>query len=728
MTLQHFPAERTLEKTFLSIGFLTEMIDRLPWKTSGGRGAWESSLAALVLGFEPHCKTRRLLEALPAKGQMDKVSLLNAMANLGYIAKEEKTSLGEIDTRLLPCLFIPNGSSFPLVILFCEDGKIAFYDSESHEVRSVPSAECPHIRGGILSFSPYDRNIQPTSKFMRGSTGIGWFQALIKRFHSHFWQILMICFIINIFALAPALFIMLAYDRVISPYDISALPAIAAGVALALVAEWLLREIRAESLSWMTARMDNIVGGKIFAQLIGLPASIIEQASVSAQIARIKTFESVRDFFSSAVFLSFIEIPFVMIALGAMALIAGPLVVVPVLMIGAYGFLFFIMRHKIMNATRLAAKASSARQQMVIETFEKLRALRMNGMTEAWREKYVTLSGREITTSFQLGMLGTVAETLAHAMTVLAAVLTIGYGVHLIWAQGMSTGALIASMILVWRILLPFYSLCTMIPRLEQLRNSILQVNELMNLETEEDTALSNAALGAISGHIRIDNLRLRYNDGEDDVLHSLYLDLMPGQVAAITGKNGTGKTSILKLIKGLYRPDNGGIRIDGFDIRQMNAMELRRQIAYVPQTPVFFPISLKENLIIGNPFATMEEIETALRRADAWTEMKDHLDKDMAHLQMTETLAARLSLARAYIHNARILLVDELPNAVINGQAGHNLKEYIMSGKKQRTVILVSHRGDLIALADTIVHLKHHSAPMTGTRDDILKKLKEAA
>lgn len=714
----------------MSIKFLMEMMDKIHWRTGSRRGPWAACLSTLILTLEPGCKTRRLLEIMPAGSHMDYVGLTNAMANLGYFSRSLPLTMNEVEERLFPCLFIPqNSADTPLVLLSATQNDITYYDSAAHDIRRVSRKDAVAGQTGqVTVFVAFDPHRQEMSRFMRAGSGQRWFTALIKRFSGTFWQILVTCLALNIFALAPPLFIMMVYDRVISPATTAALPALAIGVSLALVAEWALRDIRAEGLAWMTARMDNLVGSKIFAHLIGLPAAMIENASVAAQVARIRTFESVRDFFSSAVFLSFLEIPFVLIAIGVMAVIAGQLILVPVIMIAAYAVLFTVMRHKIKNVIRLSAKASSARQQFVIETFEKLRSIRLNGIGKAWEEKFSALSGKEILMNFRLVYLGTVAETLAHALTVMAAVLTVGIGVHFIWQGSMTTGALVACMILVWRILLPFYSLCTMIPRLEQLRNSIEQVNNLMDMETEVETATTHAALPGLRGEVIVDNITLRYKDGEAPVLDGLSLQLKPGTIAAITGRNGTGKSSLLKLIKGLYRPESGNIRIDGYDIRQMEAMELRRQIAYVPQKPDFFPGTLLENIIIGNPFATLQDVENALRLADVWPETQHQLHGTMNQIRLTPSLSARLSLARAYLQNAQILLIDELPNTVMNSAAGQNLKTYIEQSRSLRTVLLVAHRTDLMQLADTIVHLRRGSKPVAGGRDAMLERLKEVA
>jgi ABC-type bacteriocin/lantibiotic exporter with double-glycine peptidase domain len=719
------------ETALLSIGYLNDMTGRLLWNTGGGRGLWESCLATLVLAFEPNCKARRLVEALPAEKNMNRTQCLNAMANLGYTSQPLDIRLGDIEQRLLPCLFTPDtATEQPVVILSRKDDSLTIYDSKSHSIRTIPthSADAA-VHGAAFFFQRHDRHAEATSKFMRQGTSRTWFSAVVRRFSGSLWQIFITCIALNIFALAPALFIMVVYDRVISPADTMGLTGLAAGVALALAAEWYLRDIRSEGLAWLTARLDNLVGSKIFAQLIGLPASMIENASVSAQVARIRTFESVRDFFSSAVFLSFLEIPFVIFASLVIWAVAGPLVLVPLGVIACYAALFFAMRHKIMTTMRIAAKASSARQQFIIETVEKLPGVRINGLSQAWEKKYDSLSGREIVMNFQLAFQGTVAETLAHALTVMAAVLTIAAGAHLIWAGAMTTGALVASMILVWRILIPFYSLCTMIPRLEQLRNSIIQVNSLMDLDTESDMATAVAALPALKGTIHFDHAVLRYSEHGSPVIDGLNCAMTAGQFAVITGRNGTGKSSVLKMVKGLYAPEEGMVRIDGFDIRQMEPAELRRQIAYVPQKPDFFPGTLCDNLVIGNPFASIDDVESALKRACAWEETRGRLHEPLDPATLNNTLAARLSLARAYVQDARIILIDEMPNAVLNGVAGRNLKIYLTGDEdRKRTAIMVTHRGDFMEMADIVIRLDHNEPPLAGSRKDMMRYIREAA
>lgn len=719
MILGATTAETRPAETERAVRLLIETLDKTIWADHPEACAWKNCLAALALAFDPDRRVYDVLEALPAtQGRLDKTGLLNTMANLGSYGSSVRTTPEDVDGRLLPCLFTPaNKKMPPYVILEKTVDSLMVFDGDDATVHKLlPSDPRLSQKGEMWLFQPFDANRQATSKFMRFGSGNTWFRALIGRFSDYFKQVILAGLALNIVALASPLYMMVVYDSVISPNDIGSLIPITIGVAIALATEFMLRSTRSKSLSWLSARLDNLVGNKIFSHLIGLPPDLIERASVAAQIARIKTFESVRDLFSGSIFLSFLEIPYVVLALVLIGFVAGPLVMVPMLMLTFYAVLFMWMRRQIKVVIRMAAKASSVRQQFTMETFDKLQGIHANGLGRIWAKKYEDVSGREIVMNFNLAWLGTVGETLAQALTMLSAVATVGYGAHLIWAGDITTGALIASMMLVWRVLTPFYSLCAMIPRLEQLKNSIHQVNDLMDLETEQETATSAARMPSIRGRITFTGASLRYSSENDAALNNINTDIEAGQIVAVTGRNGAGKTSLLKLAKGMYRPVSGSVRIDGFDIRQLDAVHLRRHIAYVPQRPEFFSGTIAENLKIARPLATMQEIEQALFLADAIDEVKKMEGGMNAKInpgKIPSGLAARLSLARAYLHGGSILLIDELPGSLMNSRAGEYLRRYLEKSKGKRTIIMVTHRDDMMALADSTIELRKGEQPL---------------
>lgn len=721
-TSQSLSSEMVLNQ---AIHDLRERLARSVWRNRKQRNKWEICVCALALTLEPDCDWRRLADSLPyglRRFGMDE--FLDSIANFGYLARPAYLPAEDIDERLMPCLFVAEGSGNPYIIV----SRNHVYDCHNEKFLS----QLPHSAGEVWFFEEYTDARSSLSAQSRKVSGKTWFGAVLKRFISSYWQILAIGFFLNLAALSAPLFIMTVYDRVISAHTSDVLLMLSVGVGMAIVLEWFLRQTQSKILSGFASRLDNVVSNHIFGRLLALSPGYIERASVPAQVARMKTFESVRDFFSGGVFLALLEMPFSVIALIAIAAIAGPLFLVPLAVTVLYIGLFAIVWRKVKVRIRDAAKATSARQQFSLETFEKIASIRTFGLTDIWQKKYEELVAREVSTHFKLQWMGNLGETLAHGLTIMSSVAVVSFGVHLIWAGQMSAGALVATMILCWRVLTPFYSLCTMIPRLDQLRNSVRQVNELMNIEEEKSLGEVPKRAQAWHGRVAFNNVGLRYPGDVNPVFSGLSFNVNPGEVVLITGDNGSGKTSLLKMIMGMYAPQAGTIQIDNHDVRQFDPQDLRRHIAYISQYPHFFEGTLESNLRLASPLATDKEIQMALKQANVWDDVQ-RLPKGLQSpvgaenaTYISSNMAFRLCLARAYLHKAPILLIDELPNSLMNDATGQELFDSLLRMKKGRTVFMVTYRNDLMAVADQIIVLRRRRAPIVGGAKLVHQKLKE--
>jgi ABC-type bacteriocin/lantibiotic exporter with double-glycine peptidase domain len=424
-------------------------------------------------------------------------------------------------------------------------------------------------------------------------------------------------------------------------------------------------------------------------------------------------------------------LPFSAVALIALVVIAGPLAFVPVASVCLYMLLFSVTLRKVKVALRVAAKAGSARQRYILDTLTRLEDVRASGLIDVWQEKYRTVSGMEASAQFRLNWIGHVSETSANAITVMSAISIVGFGVGMVWGGEMSTGALVASMILVWRVLNPFYSLCTMVPRLDQIRNSIRQINQLMDLDTEEVTSRMLAKPRALQGQITFAGVGMRYGLG-DPVFTGLSFQAQPGQIVAVTGENGSGKSTLLKLAKGMYEPPAGSVRIDGLDMRQLDPLALRRLIAYVPQNPSFFTGTVEENMRFANPLATRENIQKALADVGALDEIMslpyglDTIIGGEMGVQLSSAIAVRMSLARCYLQDSKVLLIDELPNSFMQSDAGKHLLESIKAERGNRTILMVTYQTDVLRIADQIVWLRSGEPPLAGERNLMLRHLQQ--
>ena len=653
-----------------------------------------------ALGWKGDAKT--IQEALPhheTKSVLNLTDFLNTMAKLGYSPQIININKNELSENMLPCLFLPiKGAMTSAEVLLSptkenEKGR-AFIFEESYE------------KADIIQ----DKTITSSDK--------GWFTKLLYRFKDVFKQVLLASFFINILALVTPIFMMSVYDKVLGAHSEETLKYLIFGVVIAIGVEFLLRTLRSKSLAWFGARIDYIVSSSILDKLMSLPASYTERASVAAQLSRLKAFESVREFFTGTLFLSFVELPFTLILLGAIALIAGNLVLIPITIAFCYVILLISMNNTLKAKTMRLSNASGERQKINIETLGKQETLRTSGAIDAWLDRYQKTSAEASYASYLYSQSVNFIDTISQSLFTLGGITMIYFGVEKIWAEEMSIGAMIAILILTWRTLAPLQMACTAIPRLDHVKRNIIQINRLMDLSAERDTSHVSQTTPEIKGDIEFHNVGLRYSKDTDPVFAGLSFKIKPGQHLAIVGSNSTGKSTILKLVSGLYHPQAGSIRIDGVDIRQIDVMKLRQNIAYISQEPEFFTMSVEDNLRMVRPDASDNDIQAAIRDTGL-TEWVDDLPDGVktvighgAKIDVPSAIRPQLNLARAYLQNSPIMLIDEMPYEFLNTEAGKHFYEFLKSQKGKRTILYISYRQDYIDLADLSVHLYDDDRP----------------
>lgn len=689
-----------------------------------------------------HKEIHELCAALPWHDEdveedktLNLTGLLNALAHLGLMAHAVKMPLGDLDARLCPCLFVyrEDGHENVIAVLDFDVQKNAFYifDVEDQGYKTIPRSEISMGTAWILV--PENEVQNALSENVREASGHSWFRALMERFAGGLWQVIAIGAMLTFLSLAAPVFVMLVYDRVIGAHAPEVLTPLLIGALLALGTEGALRLVRAHVLSWYGARLDFIVGSQIFERLMCMPVLFTERASVAAQIARIRAFDAVRAFFTGPAFLALAELPFTLILIAVIWIIAGPLVFVPIVAAGFYMLLVLAMRPRVRTAMRLSSKAGSTKQEMMIETFEKMDGLRAGGLTSIWFKDFRDLSGKASMAGFRTGFLASVLETLSHGIYMLSGLAVVVLGVMHIWAGGMSAGALIAVMILTWRVLGPMQILSNALPRYEQLNNAVAQINRLMTIETEGGDAKVTARLDEPEGALNFKKVGLRYTKENDPVFTGLSFVAKPGEMIAVTGGNGSGKSTVLKLINGLYHPQAGAIHIDGIDIRQLEPQHLRRHIAYVPQSPAVFHGTIADNLRFANPLASDENLRDVLEQVDLWgyvetlplgmhTTIGSH-----GGSQLPTGLSYNLNLARAYIKDTPIMLLDEMPYAFLNSASGAHFKETLEGWKGKKTVVMVTHREDYLMLADRAVLLRSGQSALIDEPEKIIQSIYDA-
>lgn len=670
-----------------------------------------------------------LCDALPRhQREFTKLDILNTMANMGFEVRQFDVQAQFIDSRLAPMLFISNNHVYS--IFLGKNGDLQLFDGTREcDLTSHPAG---HSKGKAFIFYKARPGSEDHIKVDRQASGRSWFYVVFKRLKPVIRPIIATSFCINIVTLFLPLLMMAVYDKVIGAHSLASLPALAAGFAALIISEAVLRHMRTIQFTWLGARLDAMIGNEIFRQLLQLPSQLIERASVSSQLVRLKSFESIRDFFSGPIFMALMDLPYVFLLIGGIALIAGNLALISLVMVAAYMVVLYFFYNNLHVSAYHAAKTNSERQQASLEAFNKAEALRYTGLSRHWHERFHDISGRTAYSTFEYAHRYTVLETFAHSLYVLAGLATLYLGVSKVVAAEITAGALIATMILTWRALAPVSTLCTSLPRIEQLKNVIEQVNRLMSMTVEKDDYASGKIVHKLKGLIEFSYVGLRYSKNADPVFAGLSFRAEPGQMMAITGANGSGKSTVLKLVNGMYRPQAGNIRIDGIDIRQIDPNQLHRHIAYVSQHPEFFEGSIIDNMRLVAPLAERSKIEQMLELTETRSDIAalpngiDTILSAQTLQTMSGSLAYKLNLARALLCDSPILLLDELPPGLLNGVSGSKIISLISAYRGQKTILMITHRDDVFHQADLGLALRAGKVPLFGRPQKVLRQIHE--
>ncbi len=715
---------------------LQSKIEPYGWLSkTGAPSPFAACVAPLLTALGWNGETHQVCESLPHyPDQIDRVDFINTMANLNYRIQTTTINLKSIDKRLAPCLVVSRegtAKEHPYIIFTASDKMLHAFDART--LQCIPIRQVPQQNATLYTFKELDEDGLDSHKSRQQvqEKPSQWARFLGKRFTSVFSQIFISSFVINLLALVSSVFVMAVYDKVIGNNAPETLYYLATGAMLAIGFESMLRYLRARSLAFFGVRVDAIITQSIFERLLYLPPRIVESSSIPAQIARLKDFDSVRNFFSGPVGISLIEVPFTLIFILTIYLIGGPLVRVPLLLAFAYLLLGLIMLPRIQSCTEDGAIASVKRQTLMVETMRKFRAIRINGVMDTWLERYRKLSGVSSYTSFQSSQKTALVEAIAYGLSVLAGITTLTYGIFLVWEQQITTGALIATMMLVWRVISPLQAICNSLVTIRYIFRSVGQVHKLMRSEPENSQTLSDQPF-KVQGNIAFSGVGLRYTSERAAIFSGMTLSITAGEIVAVTGMSGSGKSSLLKLIIGLYPPQMGSVLLDGLDIRQRDPIALRRNIAYTPQTPELFHGSIEQNLRMCKPDATPEELTACLRQAGALNDVngfKDGLNYfigDYRSEQLSSTLSYQLTLARTYLRDATIMLFDEMPPTLLGKETGLLFHEYLDEYRSKKTILFVSDREEDILRADKLIYLTGTGQVLTGDPAELLAALKQ--
>ncbi|MBM3468154.1 MAG: ATP-binding cassette domain-containing protein [Alphaproteobacteria bacterium] len=664
-----------------------------------------------TLGWHGHA--RRIFEAIPyLKNNITLTDLRNLMANLGYTSKNQKISLSHVPGQLLPCLFVGNSGE---VYVLCEREENTIQAIDCRNNQKITLTESMWSRGTIYTF------YQQPEEVVKNES---WLTSIMTRFHSFIYWLMGLGFLTSLLSLSSFVFIMSIYDEVVPSRSAITLGYFVLGLVLALCCIQFVHIIQNRALSYLGARLDMIIGTEVVRHVISLPMSLVEGASVAGQVSRLRQFDSVREVFTGPIAQILLEGPFMIVFLIVLFMIAGPIVLVPLLMLFIFIVLAIIMFPILRRATQKMSQASIERRKFLLEGTSHLTTIKHLAAEKTWVDRFQDVSASLSMAQKKSELLSSLSINLSQTIMKIAGLTAIVWGAVRVTNNDMSVGALIAVVLLVWRALAPLQSAFMILGRFDQVMESLGHINRLMSMPMERHNLMGDPQ--QFEGLIRIQNVGFRYPQDSTPALQGIIMEAKPGEIVAIVGQNGSGKTTLIKLLLGFYYPQAGSITFDGIDIRQFDPMILRQSIAYVPQQNQFFHGTLAQNLLFGAPEATEERMIQAVEQAGLLSQImtlpegfETRIDKQVMNI-FSSGFLQKLNLARAYIRKSNIIIMDE-PGNTLDQEGDEILRQTIKEFRGKKTVLIVTHRPSLINLADRVLSLRAGNMQVFGPKEKVL-------
>ena len=675
--------------------------------------------------------TRAALTAgLPLeRGALTPSLFARAASRAGLSARVVRRPLERIDAALLPAVLLLAGDEACVLLGWDESGdnaRLLFPETGQGSVLLSRDELLRRYAGVAIFARPHFRFDQRTPEI--GEVRLRhWFWGALAEQWPVYRDVLGAALLINIIALAMPLFTMNVYDRVIPNRAIETLWVLALGVILLFAVDLMLRLLRGYFIDLASARIDMQLSARIMDRVLGVRMEA-RPAAVGAFSANLRSFESVRDFITSASVTALIDLPFAFLFVFVIALIAWQLVIPVILAIVAVVIYAYVVQHKMQALAETTYRAGALRNATLIESLTALETIKTQGaegiMQSKW-EKSVAFVSR---VNNQMRFLSAAATNGAMEVQQLVNVVTIIVGVYLIGEGMLSMGGLIACTMLASRAVAPLGQMVGLLMQYHNAKTSLASLDEVMKKPVERPGDAVFVHRPELRGEIEFDKVEFAYPGPSIAAIKGVSCRIPAGERVVVIGRVGSGKTTLQKLLLGLYQPTAGAVMIDGVDLRQLDPADLRRNIGYVSQDPTLFYGTLRDNIAIGAPYADDAAILAAAEVAGLTEFVNRHPEGfDMLIGERGESLSGGqrqgVAIARAFLMDPPILLLDE-PTSSMDYTSEQQFKQQLKTFAAHKTVIIVTHRNSLLDLATRIIVVDDGQVVANGPRDQVMQAL----
>lgn len=650
--------------------------------------------------------------------------LVNAAETLGFVTRPVKASLDQLGKQKLPAIVHWEGNHYIVVYEIKRD----------HIVVGDPALgqRTLNPREFKAGWTGYTLLLEPTvllNEAQEATTPFWQFWELVRPHQVVLSEIFVASLLIQLFALVTPLLTQLLLDRVIVQRSNLSLMAVGAGLLIFGLFRVIMTGLRQYLLDHTAQRVDVALIVGFIRHTFRLPLGFFESRYVGDIIARVQENHKIQRFLTGEALSIVLDLLTVFIYIGLMFWYSWQLALLTLAIVPPFFLLALIATPFLQKVSREIFTALAKESSFLIEALTGITTIKSMAVEQRVRWHWEEFLNQSVRKTFAGQVISNKLQVFSSTIEVLARTAILWFGAWQVIQNQLTIGQLVAFNMLLGNVISPFQRLTVLWNQLQEVIISVERINDVLDAEPEEDlNHQPRQILTSLGGYLSFQNVTFRYHpDHEYNVIENLSFEVRPGQTVALVGRSGSGKTTVAKLILGLYAPTDGKILIDGHDLTKLSLQSLRSQIGVVDQSNFLFGGTIQENISISHPEASLEEIRHAAILAGA-NEFIEQLPLGYEAPigerggMLSGGQCQRLAIARALLGNPKLLILDEATSN-LDAESERIIQTNLNTILKGRTTIIIAHRLSTIRKADLILVLDRGILVESGTHKDLMSK-----
>ncbi len=649
-------------------------------------------------------------------------NVVEAAEKLGFVLRRLQVSWDDLQKLSFPALLLwGNSEQANWVVAYARKGNnliIANPQNPDFTCETVSREQLESFWDGYLWQVEL---VQKQEKF-----NLSWFLPAVWQYKGLLTEVLLASFTLQLLGLTTPLITQVIIDKVMVQESIATLDVMAIALLLVAVFESVLGILRLFIFTHTARRLDLSLSAQLFRHLMRLPLSYFESRRVGDTVARVQELEQIRQFLTGTALTVVLDSIFAVVYLVLMFYYSATLTLVALAVLPLFAILTLTATPILRRWLNETFNRSADSQSFLVETITGIHSVKAHAAEPATRDRWEGLFARFIRTGFKASTTSNISSNIGDFLTKLSSLLILWFGAKLVIEGNFTVGQLVAFQMLSGRVTGPLLRLVQLWQNLQQVLLSVDRIGDILNVSPEAEPG-TGLVLPPLEGEVTFDQVFFRYKANTEPILKGISCHVEPGQFVGIVGRSGSGKSTLSKVIQRLYQIESGRILIDGFDVKSVDLASLRQQIGVVLQEDFLFNGSILENITLGNPDITAEQVVQAARMAvahDFISELPQGYENNVGErgTALSGGQRQRIALARLFLLQAPILILDEATSA-LDSETEQQVLQNLQNMSQGKTVFLIAHRFAPLKRADMILVMEKGIIAERGTHDELLRQ-----